>query len=101
MTARYVAARTRAGTLTWQTVKYHARSAIILNRLDAFQRELFEKMTGVPSAAEEPPAPAAQAAGKPNEAEAANKPNGEPSGRQGKGDAPAGKSKGKKKGRKK
>lgn len=101
MTARCVATPARAGTLTWQTIKYHARSAIILNRLDAFQRELFEKMTGVPSAAQEPPAPAGQAPGKPDGAEAATKPKGESSGKSGKADAPAGKPKGKKKGRKK
>lgn len=50
-----------------QTLKYRAKSAIILNRLDEFQRELFEKMSGVapvPQKREEPAAPSAPAAPK-------------------------------------
>lgn len=44
-----------------QTLKYRAKSAIILNRLDEFQRELFESMSGVHApvdAAVAAPAPA-------------------------------------------
>lgn len=70
-----------------QTLKYRAKSAIILNRLDEFQRELFEKMSGVapaPQKREEPAAPPAPAA----QADAAPKQGG-------------GKSKNKKKGKKK
>ncbi|WFD02411.1 hypothetical protein MOBT1_001093 [Malassezia obtusa] len=77
-----------------QTLKYRAKSAIILNRLDEFQRMLLERMSGVAAAPAAPAASAAPAApAAPAEASTAPAPDTTPK-------APA-KSKNKKKGKKK